>query len=879
MTLLDRPPVFDAAQLDRIEAVHRGFLYQHLYAVRCLLLTPGTDVLSVVVESDEDVEVVRAKRRTYVQIKSRSSTLGNADVEDAIARFEVYRALHRSGERSGACEFVLATNSPLAPSLAARVAAADWPADIRIDRPAGPANGDPATPIPPAGILEALEACRTLAAGLPFGLLSPETLVWKLAGVVTAAATGARPRIDHAFRAQELAALFEQLLVQLQDFPAPPPIYRAQVDEPALLGDAPVRLVAGWSGAGKTAWVAQAAAHAPFEAAYLDVRDTPGPTLASALSRDLAARLYATDGQLGRVVLPGASGLEVLRAIDRRLADEGRVVLAVIDNAHAPPPEDLAAVIVGMTALRFVLLSHPGTAAAELSVRLRLEPEVLKGWSADVVAEEAAAAGCRADPKACEELLALTGGLPLYVQNAMSAAKATHAGDVGLLCAELATRTHSVETAQELILSRLVQSLPPQTRRTLGLLSVCDFPLARGELIEALQRAYGTEPSVAAADLRRLRTVGALEVFGGDRLKVHDAVRLLGGAELDVQGADARMAAFSSLREVLQRSVRADWAYPKVKLLLRVIGETGDARTLVQLGGDEIFHELGFWPEIAARLQALADNPAADATTRFWALDGMMLALMRDGSPEAPKRLAEMRNLADSHSLDVDALLAVGMKEMMHFAKEGRREDALRAMRVTSAALPNKTTHRRIFRYNAAVALFHLGENERAAADALSMSNEYYRILGVQPNQVVGANPPTLRKLLRDSGSIVDDCKHLADCLDLFAKATNRVERDSGLARMHAMKFYDLAQAPESLVRVGQDLIDEFVRRRDFTGALQVFESAVLPIVRDLKLAAHVVPVRAQYAVVLAYCRRFADAEAEMSRLRLRGSTFPRCAG
>ncbi len=32
------PDVLDAAQLVRIEAVHRGFLYQHLYAVGCLLL-------------------------------------------------------------------------------------------------------------------------------------------------------------------------------------------------------------------------------------------------------------------------------------------------------------------------------------------------------------------------------------------------------------------------------------------------------------------------------------------------------------------------------------------------------------------------------------------------------------------------------------------------------------------------------------------------------------------------------------------------------------------------------------------------------------------------------------------------------------------------
>lgn len=37
------PDVLDSAQLVRIEAVHRGFLYQHLYAVGRWLLAAGTE--------------------------------------------------------------------------------------------------------------------------------------------------------------------------------------------------------------------------------------------------------------------------------------------------------------------------------------------------------------------------------------------------------------------------------------------------------------------------------------------------------------------------------------------------------------------------------------------------------------------------------------------------------------------------------------------------------------------------------------------------------------------------------------------------------------------------------------------------------------------
>jgi len=34
-------PVLDPIQLKRIEAVHRGFLYQHFYAAGCLMLAAG----------------------------------------------------------------------------------------------------------------------------------------------------------------------------------------------------------------------------------------------------------------------------------------------------------------------------------------------------------------------------------------------------------------------------------------------------------------------------------------------------------------------------------------------------------------------------------------------------------------------------------------------------------------------------------------------------------------------------------------------------------------------------------------------------------------------------------------------------------------------
>jgi len=91
------PSVVDPAQLVRIQATHRGFLYQHLYVARTLLLAAGADATAILVEGDEDLEILRPSRRVYVQVKVRAELLGWSDIEDALERFATYRALHETG--------------------------------------------------------------------------------------------------------------------------------------------------------------------------------------------------------------------------------------------------------------------------------------------------------------------------------------------------------------------------------------------------------------------------------------------------------------------------------------------------------------------------------------------------------------------------------------------------------------------------------------------------------------------------------------------------------------------------------------------------------------------------------------------------------------
>ena len=65
----------------------------------------------------------------------------------------------------------------------------------------------------------------------------------------------------------------------------------------------------------------------------------------------------------------------------------------------------------------------------------------------------------------------------------------------------------------------------------------------------------------------------------------------------------------------------------------------------------------------------------------------------------------------------------------------------------------------------------------------------------------MGNNAPELARMLK-KGTDVDDVKHLADSLDVLAKALDAQGQFSPFARIHALKFYDL-QAPRLPVPCG----------------------------------------------------------------------------
>ena len=111
-----RQPVLNPGQLRRIEAIHRGWLYQHLFAVACLLRRTR-DLTAVVVERDEDVELILPEGRIYIQVKTRADAVELSDVETTLSRFEDIRSAHTNGDRPGFCEFWIVSNVGLSATL------------------------------------------------------------------------------------------------------------------------------------------------------------------------------------------------------------------------------------------------------------------------------------------------------------------------------------------------------------------------------------------------------------------------------------------------------------------------------------------------------------------------------------------------------------------------------------------------------------------------------------------------------------------------------------------------------------------------------------------------------------------------------------------
>ncbi|WP_286871024.1 SEC-C metal-binding domain-containing protein [Pantoea sp. UBA5035] len=862
------PDVLDSAQLVRIEAVHRGFLYQHLYAVGCLLLAQKASMDTVTVELDEDIELNSRQERIYVQVKTRLNPIIPSDVSDALARFADLRNEHTDGRRQGSASFIIVANQAPGPHLQKMTEDMTLPADVRFVWPQSNAERHPALPPAWDTVAEAAAWCITQAEQLNFSLLSPESLIWKLAGLVQLAASGGDASGQHAFYTKDLPALFEQLIVQLQDFPAPPALYRPLREEPSFVSDERVRIICGLSGAGKTAWAAQAAQHSSQVCAYYDAGDLPGPALASTLVRELAARFATQEqGGLRRILLPGASGVEALRTFDTFLRQRNDSLLLVLDNAHRIPVENLRDVLHATTCIHFVLLCQPHDNVRQLEAMTGFQRESLQGWDIDTVAAAVTDLGGFASALGYEQLRSYTGGLPLYVESAARVAADEYKGDIDTLCAELRQQENSTETAQEVILSRVYQGFEPLVQNALALFSLSDVGLSRDEVSEYLARSLNIPSSGAATLIKKMRATGTIENYGNQTLKVHDAVRALGLQHLIMMDADIVNNALLTLKDLLIESLHQARDTSRFSLLTQIYIKLNDVMTLIDLSGEELFYEMGITVDIMESLKKATASNSLAPVHKFWALDGLVFSELKDGvSEQIAQWLDAMKALLTEHEFGYRERTAYTMKRMLFLSGKGDHSQVQKLAEDARPGLPDEE-HARIFDYSHAIALWRLKKHKQAETLCRSVVDRYYALFGITPRDVMGKNSDVLWTIINQPENVHEHIKHLADALELLARINDAQGKVSPFVRIHAMKFYNMTAAPESLVRVGQDLADEFVARKDYVGAREVMEQHVLPVVNEAGLVQRLVQVRSQYAVILALVGEHGQAEAEMRRI------------
>ncbi len=867
------PQVLDQEQLQRIQAVHRGFLYQHLYATGCLLTLMASGGHAVRVERDEDVEVEIEDGTLYFQIKTRKQTLHRADIEGTLERFEEIRRAHHHGNRTGSANLRIITNVPPSEALLSDLLSEAWPSDVCIIWPGGFQVPEPGG-FPPAwpNLVDAVAWCTEAARSIPFKAVEPETLVWKLAARVQFAATGGdSSRPAHTFSAVHLPTLFEQIIEQLQEFPAVPPDYRHQMNEPSLDSSKRLRIIAALSGAGKTTWASQVARHCGTPTVYFDIADLPGPAIASSLARELIARfLGGHGGAAGAAILPVTSGLEMLRALDLRLDGE-EAPIVVLDNAHRAEPRTLYDITGACLRCRFVFLVQPWPGLVEAEALFDEQAEWLTGWDAETVAAEFASTKCKITPATAERWRLTTAGMPLFVKNAARLSSTLYGGDAERFLDEVDREAHTIATAQETILSRVIDTLSSDARMALATLSLSSAPLSRSETESLL----GLLPSPSAPwgrALRELTACGGLQVFADTRLKVHDAMSVLGRALQSSLPPSTVLGLQTKLRDLLFQSLKEGRDLVRLGMWLRLLPKTGALETLVDLATQEIFHEIGDPTDLKSVLEAAVQaDDDLDDNGRFWALDALAFWDWQSGERGEvySARVSQMQTLIENGNLGKRERLALAMKQMTAAAECGDPKGVSTAFYDAKRHCHSDPPLMRILRYNHAIALFHLGRYRETEEEVKLLCREYYKALGLDPANVFFRNLPQIVDAL--GGNLdgrQDDLKHLADCLDLYARCRRNQGLYPGFAGVHALKFYVLAQAYRSAIKTGQEVVDDFIAIGDSEAARQIMEGQVLPIIREYGLTANMLPVRAQYAVVLAYCGDSQAARQEMRRLQ-----------
>jgi hypothetical protein len=558
--------------------------------------------------------------------------------------------------------------------------------------------------------------------------------------------------------------------------------------------------------------------------------------------------------------------------VSRRVANTDHEVIIVLDNVHRASAAEIYQVVSAAADIRFVMLGQTWAGQLELEARLGIQAETLGGWTIDDVAAVFSAAGCPADAATVQRILDMTGGIPMYVKNSAQLAVEASSGDASSFVQIMTQRLNIVTTAQEVILAAVFGQLSPHARATAALLDLADVPLKREEALE-LVTSVGNQSASSAAALKELARSGVVQISYGDSLMMHDAFRLLARdarAELPQTAVDA---ARNELVELLERSLSSSmWTIGRFGLLARLLPQTGRVSTLISLATYEQFHQVGDPQELKATLESASHAPELSEEDRFWALDALVYWEYSEGVyDQIADLVTQMARLAEQPGFDPVALGELSMKQMFVAALSNNLEGINSAYEAGLQHVSEDPARLKILDYNRAVALYKTGDYQTAWTLSFDLLMAYYDDLNLDYDDVLFTNVEHILATAPDIPERDDLLRHAGDCLDLIAKCNGHLGRPAQMAYIHAMKFYNAAGALRSAVRAGQDAADSLLEMNDLDGARQICEDFLLPTVTRYQLYDLLVPVRAQYAVILAWCGDFDSARAEMTRLEAYG--------
>jgi len=254
---------------------------------------------------------------------------------------------------------------------------------------------------------------------------------------------------------------------------------------------------------------------------------------------------------------------------------------------------------------------------------------------------------------------------------------------------------------------------------------------------------------------------------------------------------------------------------------------------LIGKAGEEFVHEFGLPDAIQPLIEAAIGAGALNVTDNLWAHDALAFwAFQNESYDLAAHHVSAMDELIGQIDDNLREAIRLLTKKMWLCGRKGDVRMVRELFRDANRRAGAHLSMQHLVRHNYAGALYEAGAYEKCYDEALKLYRKYLQLLGLRQDELNGSNKTTW------------------------------------LFRMQAMKLFGLAGAFGSLIRYGQDIVDDFIgAMKDSTGARKIMETTMPSVLEEYSLTEFRVAVLGQYAVVLAYCGAKQEALAQMERL------------